>query len=468
MKIDLKITQTQKLAMTQEMRQAIEILQLTANELNSLIDQEVLENPILEFHDNLIKEEISLVKEEEKLGKKDDIQWDDYFRHAENQSRGKQQTIAKDEKDEFGFENFSYRENTLHQYLHFQFSMVAQKLSNQERLVGDYLIDCIDDNGYLIADLEYVLENLDITKEFFDEIVAIIQTLDPEGVGARSIEECLTIQLLNRGYEKNSVYLKLVNVYLKELADHRYQKIARETGLSNQEICQFKNIIRTLEPKPGREFSACESVSYVIPDGSIKIINDALEVKINDVSAPKLHLNGYYQKLLKQTKQNEEAKAYLENKMNSAVFLIKSIEQRRQTIKKVIEAVAFFQQDFFFNGNQGLKALTLKDIADEIEMHESTVSRAVRGKYVETPSGTLPLKFFFKRGFSDGNEDRSSEVIKNLICKLIDAEDKQKPLSDQKIVELLKEENLFVARRTIAKYREAMMIASSTRRKDYS
>ncbi len=466
MKIDLKIGQSQKLIMTQEMRQAIEILQLTAAELNALIDQEVLENPVLEFHENPIKGEV--LKDDQKTEEKEQIQWDDYFRHAETMSRGKQQVNQRDDQNEFSFENFSYRENTLHDYLHFQFSLLSEKLSQRQGLIGHYLIDCIDDNGYLIIDLAYVLKTLEISQELFEEVIAIIQSMDPEGVGARSIEECLTIQLVNRGYQKESAYLKVVNSCLKDLANHQYQKISQKTGLSRQEIYEFRNVIRTLEPKPGREFSSCETASYVIPDGTIKIINKELVVEINPVSAPKLHLNHYYQNLLKQGDQNKEAKAYLEKKMNGAVFLIKSIEQRRETIKRVIQAIAHHQEDFFFQGKKGLKSLTLKEIADEIDMHESTVSRAIRGKFVQTPKGTLALKFFFKRGFSDGEEERSSEVIKNHIRQLLDGEDKKKPLSDQKIVDDLKKKNLFVARRTIAKYREAMGIESSSKRKEYS
>lgn len=466
MKIELKISQSQKLIMTQEMRQAIEILQLSAIELNALINQEMLENPLLEFQENPIKGEAP--KEDGQGEKKEEIQWDDYFRHVENMGRGKQDFSHRDESDDFSFENFSFQENTLHEYLHFQFSMVVEKLSKRQRLLGDYLIDCIDDNGYLIVDLSYSLKTFEITKGLFEEVIAVIQSLDPNGVGARSIEECLSIQLVKQGYSKESPYLRLVNDHLKELANHQYQKISPKIGLSVEEIYEFRKVIRTLEPKPGRKFSACESVSYVIPDGSIKIINKALVVEINAISAPKLYLNRYYQSLLKKSDQNKEAKAYLEKKMNGAVFLIKSIEQRRETIKKVIEAIAHHQEEFFFHGKKGLKALTLKEIADVIDMHESTVSRAIREKYVETPSGTLPLKFFFKRGFSDGEEERSSEVIKNHIRQLIAGEDQKKPLSDQKIADNLEKKKLFVARRTIAKYREAMGIESSARRKKYS
>lgn len=464
MKLDLNINQSQKLIITQEMRQAIEILQMTATELNNMIEKETMENPVLDFQDGPIKGELNTPDKEQKDPREGDVKWDEYIAYMQSHPVIGQSGGGRDE-NEYGFEKFSYRENTLHEYLHFQFSILKDDLSPREAQTGDYLIDCIDDNGYLIVDQNYVMEMLLISQAEYEKILARIQTLDPEGVGARNIEECLSIQLRSRGYKKDSIYIQLVENYLKELADHQYKKIEKETGLTREQIADFTAELKKLEPKPGREFSCCDSVSYVIPDGKIEIRGQELLVTVNEISAPKLHISTYYQKMLKQEKQGSEAGEYLAQKMNGAVFLIKSIEQRRQTIKNVIEAVADHQKEFFFNPKTGLKALTLKDIAQNIEMHESTISRAIRGKYIETPNGTLPLKFFFKRGFSDGEEDLSSEVVKNWIKELIDHEDKKKPLSDQKIVELLRAKKIEVARRTVAKYREALNIESSSKRK---
>jgi RNA polymerase sigma-54 factor len=465
MKLDINISQSQKLIITQEMRQAIEILQMTATELNNLIEKETMENPVLDFREGPIKGELAAADKSRNETQASDVKWDEYISYMQSYPVIGQSGARSDEK-EYGFENFSYRENTLHEYLHFQFSVLKNDLSMQEGEVGDYLIDCIDDNGYLIVDENYLLEVLSINLIQYQKILSLIQSLDPEGVGARNIEECLSIQLQNRGYEKGSIYLKLVNNYLKDLAERHYKRIEKETGLTLEEIALFKDALKTLEPKPGREFSCAESVSYVIPDGKIEIRGDELLVTVNEISAPKLHISPYYQKMLKQEKQGSEASEYLSKKMNGAIFLIKSIEQRRQTIKNVIQAIAAYQKEFFFNPVTGLKALTLKDIAEMIEMHESTISRAIRGKYIETPNGTLPLKFFFKRGFSDGQDDLSSEVVKNWIKELITQEDKKKPLSDQKIVELLKARKINVARRTVAKYREALNIESSSKRKE--
>ncbi len=479
-KFDLNITQTQKLIMTQEMRQSIEILQLTAMELNGLIETEIMENPVLEFNEVSIKEVVpinedggplkgDLVKEEPnpEPQPKEEIQWDEYFHSMENADyRGQLQPIA-DNDDEYGFEKFTSQEKTLNEYLHFQFNMQEKGFSVEEKRIAEYLIDCIDDNGYLLIDLDYVKNILEVAEEPISKMIAVIQGFDPSGVGCRDIKECLLIQLRQMGYDDDEVFMDIVKNHLIDLADNQFKRIAQETGLTIEDVYEFKEVVKTLEPKPGREFSCSERVSYVIPDGSIEIVNDELVVKVNDVSAPRLRINNYYKGLLKNSDKNDETKLYLEKKLDSAAFLIKSIEQRRDTIKKVITAIAESQRGFFFEGVGDLRPLTLKTIAETIEVHESTVSRAIRGKYIQTPKGTFALKFFFKRGYSQGEEDRSSDAIKRLIQELIDQEDKKKPLSDQRISELLQAKNLDVARRTVAKYREALLIQPSSKRKEY-
>lgn len=479
-KFDLNITQTQKLIMTQEMRQSIEILQLTAMELNGLIETEIMENPVLEFNEVSIKEVVpvnedgvpvkgELAKEETVVEQppKDEIQWDEYFHSMENSDYRGQTQSSGDTDDEYGFEKFTSEEKTLYEYLHLQFNMLEKNLSLQEKLIGEYLIDCIDDNGYLIIDMDYIKNILAVDEDIILKMIAIIQGFDPCGVGCRSIEECLLIQLRQMGYDEEEVFMDIVKNHLIDLADNQFKRIAQDTGLTIEDVYEFKEVIKTLEPKPGREFSCSERVSYVIPDGSIEIVNDELVVKVNDVSAPRLRINNYYKGLLKNPDKNDETRLYLEKKLDSAAFLIKSIEQRRDTIKKVIMAIAESQRSFFFEGVGDLRPLTLKTIADTIDVHESTVSRAIRGKYIQTPKGTFALKFFFKRGFSQGQEDRSSDAIKGYIKELIEKEDKKKPLSDQKISELLQEKNLDVARRTVAKYREALLIQPSSKRKEY-
>lgn len=480
-KFDLNITQTQKLIMTQEMRQSIEILQLTAVELNGLIETEIMENPVLEFNEVSIKEVVpineeggplngELVKEEAvpEQAPREEIQWDEYFHSIENSDfRGQTQSSA-DSEDEYGFEKFTAQEKTLNEYLHFQFKILEKNLTNSEKRIGEYLIDCIDDNGYLVIDIGYIKNILEVNEESIEKMIAIIQGFDPSGVGCRNIEECLLIQLRQIGYDdEEEVFIEIIKSHLLDLADNQFKRIAEETGLTIEDVYEFKEVIKTLEPKPGREFSCSERVSYVIPDGSIEIVNDELVVKVNEVSAPRLRINNYYKGLLKNPDKNDKTRVYLEKKLDSAAFMIRSIEQRRDTIKKVITAIAESQHSFFFEGGGDLRPLTLKTIAEMIDVHESTVSRAVRGKYIQTPKGTFALKFFFKRGYTQGQEDRSSDAIKGYIKELIDQEDKRKPLSDQKLSELLQQQNLDVARRTVAKYREALLIQPSSKRKEY-
>lgn len=468
-KLNLNITQTQKLIMTQEMRQAIEILQLTSMELNNLIEEEIMVNPVLEFNEVSIKELAPETGEapKDETNKKDDINWDDYF-HSMEASEYRGQALSNyDPDDEFGFEKFSYQEKTLSEYLNFQLNMVNPELTKEEKFIGQYLIDCIDDNGYLIVDMDYLQGILESKEQSINKLIGIIQDFDPVGVGARDITECLGIQLRHMGYDDDEIYMEIINHHLKDLGDNQYKRIAHATGLSIEEVFEFKEIIKTLEPKPGREFTNLEGVSYVIPDGTIEIIDGELVVKINEISAPRLKINSFYKGMLKKTNENNDTRKYLEKKLDGAVFLIRSIEQRRDTIRKVIQAIALCQETFFFEGVEDLRPLTLKTIADMIEVHESTVSRAIRGKFIQTPKGTFPLKFFFKRGFNQGEEDRSSDAIKQFIQDLVETEDKKKPLSDQKISEILKKKNLDVARRTIAKYREALLIQPSSKRKEY-
>jgi RNA polymerase sigma-54 factor len=467
-KFDLNMSQTQKLIMTQEMRQAIEILQLTAMELNNLIETEIMENPVLEFNESSIKA-LSLEKTDgnkKEEDKQNDTKWDDYFRSVENSDYRGHALSNYNPDEEFGFEKFSYKEKTLNEYLHFQLNMEVAKLDKDEIFIGEYLIDCIDDNGYLIVDMEYLKELLNVDHEKINKMTEIIQEFDPVGIGARDIKECLLIQLRSIGYD-DEIYIQMITNHLNNFADHKYKRIARDLSISLEDVLEFKELIKTLEPKPGRKYTNFEDVSYVIPDASIEIINDELVVKINDISAPRLKVNSFYKGMLKKTDKNDDTRKYLEKKLDGAAFLIRSIEQRRDTIRRVIEAIAEKQHDFFFKGTENLHPLTLKVIADEIEVHESTVSRAIRGKFIQTPKGTFPLKFFFKRGYSQGEDDRSSDAIKGLIKEIIDSENKKKPLSDQKISELLKDKNLDVARRTIAKYREALEIQPSSKRKEY-
>lgn len=466
-KVNLNLKQTQKLVMTTEMQQSIQILQMTALELNNRIDAELLENPMLEFNDSSMESVESLQTEQaKKEDSKDTIDWEEYFQNEQSNEYRSTPSERYSSEDDYSFENFSYYETTLNEYLLLQFHVYAKQMSERDVLIGEYLIDCIDDNGYLIIDMDYICDLLQTETAEIEKMIALIQTFDPAGVGARDIKECLLIQLRQEGYVE-PIYEELIMNHLTDLAENQMRRISMATGLTLEEIADFKETIKTLEPKPGRAFTNFEGVKYVVPDGSIEWIDGELVVHINDTSAPRLKINPFYKNMLSAGHQNDDTRQYIEKKLDAASFLIRSIEQRRETIRKVIEAIAVHQESFFREGVEDLKPLTMREVAYSIGVHESTVSRAIRGKYVQTPRGTFDLKFFFKRGFNHGADDVSSEGIKQKIKEYIEGEDKHHPLSDQKIVTMLQDEGYAVARRTIAKYREALGILSSSKRKQF-
>ena len=324
-KVDLNLKQTQKLVMTTEMKQAIEILQLTSMELNNLIDKELLENPMLEFNDSPM-ESMEVVKDDaaKKEESKDQIEWDDYFQNMQSTEFRNTPSSTYDPDDEFNFEKFSYYETTLNEYLLLQFHVLSEDLTETENLIGEYLIDCIDDNGYLLIDMDYICDILGVTQDVVEKLIGIIQQFDPAGVGARDIKECLLIQLRQEGYDEEE-YENLVNNYLTDLAENQFKRVSQETGISTSELAEFKELIKTLEPKPGRQFTNFDGVKYIIPDGSIEWIDNELVVQINDISAPRLQINSFYQGMLKTRNENEDTKKYIEKKLDSAAFLIKSI-----------------------------------------------------------------------------------------------------------------------------------------------
>lgn len=478
-KLNVNVSQDQKLIMTQEMKQSIKILQLTAMELKDLIETEMMENPILDMSEVSIRELIpvnrddvqgnDVLPDERKRSKnteKREIQWDEYFNSLEN-SEAQNRVFLSTDNEEYGFEYFTFQEKKLNEHLQFQLEMVRKNMTEAEFHVAQYLIDCIDDCGYLIMDMADLTKRLNMDEQCIEKLIALIQGFDPSGVGGRNLAECLQIQLQQMGFDNNDPVMCIVKNHLKDLADNRFKAIAQATGLTIEAVCDATEWIKRLEPKPGRVFACPEPVSYVIPDGSIEIINGEVIVKVNEVSAPRLRINQYYRRLLKTIDKNDETRIYLKRKMDSAAFLIKSIGQRRNTMLKVMTAIAKTQWHFFLGDSDDCRPLKLKTIAEMINMHESTVSRTIRGKYVQTPRGTLPLKFFFKRGVEQDGDDQTSDAIKRIILELIESEDKRQPLSDQKISTLLRERNIDIARRTVTKYRESLQIKTSSRRKRY-
>ena len=445
----LTIEQTQKLTMTPELIQAIRILQFNTQELDSFVQEEILENPVLEFDKKRVE---SLAALSEQVG-------EDY------EDPGFKQWQYSKDKEEYSFEQFTSKEETLEDYLLLQ--LTFSSLKGNDLKVGRFLVEAINDNGYLTVSCDQVAKAFGISEDEVSRVLDVIQTFEPLGVGARDLKECLIIQLAAKGLLDEVVEYVIMN-HLEDLGENKLNKVAKTTGIPVSQIQMVGDLIRTLEPKPGRSFSSGENVKYIIPDIVVEKVNDQYVVANNEGSIPHLRVSSYYSSLSDQYKNDEELAKYLNDRLSSAFWLIKSIEQRKRTIYNVANAVVQHQKEFFDKGSKYLKTLTLKQVAESVGMHESTVSRSVNGKYMQTPRGVFEIKYFFSSGITgqDG-EGVSSNSIKTMIKEIIDNEDHTKPYSDQDIVGMLSEKGIEISRRTVAKYREGMNILSSSKRRRY-
>lgn len=455
---NLTLEQSQKLIMTPELRQAIQLLQYNSLELNEYLSNEIQENPLLEMEtpkvevENVDKDNI----------KEPEIDWKEYLEQYDDYSYRPQ--VDKNQK-EYTIEAFTSYDLTLREHLITQLTLV--KLSPDEYKIGEYIIQSLDENGYLYTALNYISKQMKAPVEEVERVLKVIQTFEPLGVGSRTLVECLLIQVEAKDI-KAKLIKKIIKKYLNDLAHNRLSKIAKEENVDLLKVQKACDFIRTLEPKPGRSFSGnYEEVKYIVPDATIQFIDGEYIIQINEVTGPKLNINNFYRNLIKDS-EDKVTTEYLSNKLNSALWIIKSIEQRRQTIYKVIESILKFQLEFFNKGDKKLVPLTLKDVAEDIHMHESTISRATNGKYVQTPRGLFELKYFFSIGISRSTgEDISATSIKSIIKDIIDGEDSKKPYSDQKIADILKNKGNSISRRTVAKYRNELEISSSTMRRRY-
>lgn len=455
---ELTIEQTQKLSMTPELIQAIKILQLNNMDLADYVQNELLENPLLEEDKSAGEYDEEPVPVEFDI--RDRIVEDDYddgnYRQWEN---------SPDHED-YSYEQYTSAEMTLQDFLSEQ--LLLSNLEELDKKIGSFIIDAIDDNGYLTVSTGDIMKEFDTDEDRVERVLSYIHTMDPTGVGARDLSECMEIQLAARGLLTDEIEFIIENM-LQEVADNKIGQIAKAVGLKNDEVQQIIDLIRTLEPKPGRQFAGGgESTKYVIPDVILEKINGEYVVSSNDSSIPKLMVSSYYSELAHKAKEDQELDKYLTGRFNSATWLIRSIEQRKQTIFNVASAIVNYQIDFFDNGEKFIKTLTLKQIADELGIHESTVSRAINGKYLQSPRGVFELKYFFSSGVTaGGGEGLSSNSVKAMIKDMIEGEDPKKPYSDQDMVEMLKVREIDISRRTVAKYRESLGIQSSSKRRRY-
>ena len=441
--------QRMKMVMTPELRQAIQILQYSATDLRKYIEDQMMENPVL----NLSETE----KKEPDLDR-----WMEYIRDL---PRERNWAGYPKESDGDSFEAFVTETGTLADELEAQLCEFA--LTPKERKVCLYLIHNLDEKGYLDLDSSEVCKRLLIDDDVFAKCLDVIHSMEPAGVGARSLGECVELQLRRRE-PTNETAIRIAREYLEDVADAKWRKIASALQVEVSEVHQAVEEIKSCNPRPGLQFHS-SSPHYVYPDVHVEKIDDEYVVLLNDGDMPNLTVNRYYQQLLRQKDElGEEVSRYLKNWVQSALWLVKGIEQRRDTIYRVAQAIVKRQRDFFEHGVDHLKPLTLKQIAEEVNLHESTVSRATQHKYMQTPSGLFPFRFFFPSGLqTDTGVDMAQSAVQRKIQKIIDNEDKAKPLSDQKIADLLKEEGVSISRRTVAKYRDELGIASSTKRKRF-
>lgn len=453
---DLTLEQSQKLIMTPELRQAIELLQFNSLELKEYITTELEQNPMLES--------LSSGDEFENLDKyteDKEVDWKEYLEKYDDISYRPQ--VDKNIK-EYNYESFVSYDPTLKEHLMSQLNLVC--LGNKEWKIGENIVQNIDENGYLNIPLEDIAEYMKCNVDEVEILLNIVQTFEPLGVGARDLRECLLIQV-REIKPKESYIIRIIEEYLEDLGHNRIQKIAKELNIELEQVQDACDYIKRLEPKPGRCFHGnSDDVKYVTPDANIELIEGKFVVVLNETAGPRLNINSYYKDMMK-TGKDKNTIEFLNEKFNSAMWIIRSIEQRRSTIKKVIESILKFQMEFFLEGAKSLRPLTLKDVAEDIEMHESTISRATNGKYVQTPRGLFELKYFFSSGLLGDDGDISSISIKSTLKELIDGENIKKPYSDQKLSELLKSQGISISRRTVAKYRDELNIPSSSMRRRY-
>lgn len=449
------IEQSQRLAMTPELIQAIQILQYNSQDLREYVDTQLLENPMLEpapsedkSSDLQLYEVVSnrIAREE---------YYENSFKSWENDPDG---------DSDFSFEKYISEETNLYDFLREQ--LAFSKLSRTESLLGEYLINEIDENGYLRITVEEITENIDVSVDMIEKVIGYIQSFEPLGVCARSLKECLLIQLKGKGL-LNLQIEELINEHLEHLGSNKIAQIAKEMGIKPESVQKMADLIKTLDPKPGSKFSSGDAVKYVIPDLSLEIENNNFILTLTNDSVPQLMISSYYKKLSKEIGNDENVAKYFSERFNAAVLLIKNIEQRKSTIYNVADMIIKQQKDFFLLGDKYMKILTLRDVSSELGIHESTVSRAVNGKYIQTPKGLFELKYFFSSGIPQGDDGISSNSIKSFIRDFVQDEDPKKPLSDQKIAEMLLQKGIDVKRRTIAKYRESLNIPSSSKRRRF-
>ncbi len=463
---------SQKLILTPSLQQAIKLLPMSTLELVDMLNQEVVENPLLE---EVTTEEIQEADanaqvekadpEPEPASEKQDT-WDDadyeYF-FGDYLDEGYRPRAPREIKELPPIENTLSTATSLSDHLMWQLSLRSD--DELVREIGVAIVGNLDDDGYLVASIEEIVAMGNWPDTDVERVLTVVQAFDPVGVAARDLRECLLLQLTHLGLDDTPT-ATIVRDHIGLLQRHQLPELARCLAMSMDDVKQHIDIIRHLDPKPGLRHNPAQS-QYVIPDVYIVKVEDQYVAMLNDEGMPQLRISPVYRRMLdKNSKNSDETRSYVKEKFRSALWLIKSVDQRQKTIHKVATSIINFQREFLDHGIEQLRPLVLRDVANDIGMHESTVSRVVNNKYMHTPQGVFEMKYFFHSGIHSAfGESVSSVTIKQRIRKIVENEDPQKPLSDSRIVGMLQEEGLILARRTIAKYREELKIPTSSQRK---
>lgn len=491
MKMNMSMKLSQSLRMTPQLQQAIKLLQLSRLELENEVRKELIENPVLEevedtvgddpaTQDSQLAEEVQkteATKEEQDPTKQDEFDWDSYM---ESQNKPMQSMAGGAPDEIMNYENMVSETKTLYDHLMWQVGLSG--FNDEEESLMAILVSYVNDDGYINRPLEEIAQDEEVEAKELEEMLPFLHEFDPAGVGARNLQECLLIQAKHLQEDTHDL-VRIINEHIKDLEKKNYPAIAKAMGVDMEVVIDLCKIILAMDPKPGRAFITPDT-HYIMPDVYVYKVGDEYVVSLNEDGLPRLKVSNLYRNLLKTEqaaakkrkaggdeavgKADKDAQEYIQDKLRSAIWLIKSIHQRQRTIYKVTESIVRHQGEFFEKGPSAIKPMILRDIANDIGMHESTVSRVTTAKYVHTPQGIFELKYFFNSGISKTDGDSvASESVKLKIRELVDQEDPKAPLSDQKIVDLLKKDGIKIARRTVAKYRDVLKILPSSKRKKY-
>jgi RNA polymerase sigma-54 factor len=463
------IHQFQNLSMQQvlapQLQQSLQILQAPALELRNIVQQELQTNPVLEEEIGSVENEdrsnddTEFQEEFERLAKLDE-EWRDYMTQNVSYSS---RNLEDEERRQFFLDSIASQETL---QLHLWEQLNTADVTEQQRQAAELIIGNIDDIGFLQTPIEEISANTGRSLEELQDVLNLIQSFHPVGVGARDLRECLLIQLRRLGKEGSLEY-QIVDEHLADLGRKRLPEVARRLGVTVEQVQRAANFISTLDPKPGQIFTP-DPNSYVLPDVSVDKVGDEFAISLNGDQVPHLRISKTYRDLMTQGSNGTDVRDYIREKIRSGKFLIKSIHQRQQTILNIANEIVKRQYEFLENGTAFLKPMTMAQIAETVGVHETTVSRAISGKYMATPQGVFEMKYFFTPGYqTTGGATLSNTSVKEAISELVRNEDTHNPLSDKEIVEILSDRGIPIARRTVAKYRAELNILPSNLRKQY-